>query len=178
VDGHDIRGEFVHHPTENPSRIISQVTLLGLGLDRIIRRRPGEVEDGVPHVHQRLVESPLLDTLGPALAGVVPVGGRKDPVAFDSPDSPSPQLLPVLGNVQDLLHENVDVDENPVAFEVLDDILFVLGAIVFLSLVRIETQFLQDGRPKGNRSRIREGASGIAFALWRLQHELCRRSKG
>ena len=103
------------------------------------------VEDSVSHVYQWLVEFALLDLLGSATTGVVPVGGQKGTVALDSFDGWPPQFLPVLGGMQDVLHKNVDVGENPIAFGVPDDVLVVLGAVAFLSLIRIELEPLQDG---------------------------------
>lgn len=57
---------------------------------------------------------------------------------LDFLDSSSPQLPPAFGNMQNVLHENIYTNENPVAFELL--ILCVLGAIEFRNLVRIVAQ--------------------------------------
>ena len=103
-------------------------------------------------MHQRLVEGVLLNTLGSALAGVVPDGLRKVTVALNLPDGPSPQLLPVFGYVQDVLHEDVYVDKDPVAFEILGDVTFVLVAIVLCGLVSVDFHLPQDGRPNGHWS--------------------------
>ena len=144
-DGHEIWREIVYHPTENLLRVVGEVTLRTSGLDNDILQRLGKVEDSVSHAYQWLVEFALLDLLGSAATGVVPVGGQKGTVALDSFDGWPPQFLPVLGGMQDVLHKNVDVGENPIAFGVSDDVLVVLGAVAFLSLIRIELEPLQDG---------------------------------
>ena len=96
---------------------------------------------------------------------------------LDFVGSRPPQLLPVLGNMQDALHENLDVDENSVAFEVLDNILFVPDNIVFSIFVHIRLELPQDGRLKGKWSWTRDGASCIGLALRGLQPRLDGRKK-
>ena len=84
--------------------------------------------------------------------GVVQVGHQKFRVALDSVDDWSPQLLPAVGDVQDVLHENLYVDKDPVGLEILGDILFVLSTVVLLGFIHIRAQLLQDGHPFGEWS--------------------------
>ena len=140
--------ELVHDPQKNPLGVIPEVMLTNPRSYAALERQIATSENCVRHVHQRSVE-PLLGTLGVALAVVVQVGRRKVRMALYSPNGWSPLLLPVLGNPQDVLHEYLYVDENPVGLEILSDILFVLGAIVFLSFVGIGAQLLQDCCPLG-----------------------------
>jgi hypothetical protein len=141
--------------------VIPVVTLRSFGFDRVVRRQlDRKVDNDVGRVHQGLVEPLLLGARGFTLMGVVGVGDQKFLVALDLPDSLSPQLLPIFRNVQtyqqDAFHENIDVDKDPVAFEVLSNVL-VFDAIVFWSFVRL----LQDGRPteSGVESRAERVAS-------------------
>jgi len=60
--------------------------------------------------------------------------------------------VPVIGDVQVVLHENLYVNEDPVGLEILGDVLFVLSAVVLLGFVRIGAQLLQDGHPFGKWS--------------------------
>ena len=139
VDGDDIWREIIHDPQTNPFGVIPEVTQIGPRLDTIFLRRLGTAENGVRHIHQRFVE-PLLNALGLALMGVVQIGERKGRIPPDFPDGLSPQLPPVFGNMQDVLHEDFYVDKNPVALEILSNVLFVLGTVVFWNLVLIGDQ--------------------------------------
>ena len=66
--------------------------------------------------------------------GVLQVRDHEALGMLDLPDGVSPLSLPVFADMQDVLHEDVYVDEDPVALKVLDDILFVLGAVEFFGL--------------------------------------------
>ena len=74
--------------------------------------------------------------------------------------------------MQDVLHEDVYVDENPVALKVLDNVFFVLGAFALSRFIRGVSQLMLDGRPVGHWSQIWDRLSGITFALWSLWDEL------
>jgi len=73
----------------------------------------------------------LPDALGPTPAGVLPEGYRKDRIPLDSPDGPCPKFLPVFGDVQDVLHEDVYIDEHPTVLKVPGDVIFIIVIIVF-----------------------------------------------
>ena len=143
MDRYNVGREIVNHPTEDPSGIIPQVTLRGPGLGRLARQLLGrKVQNGVGHVHQRLVEPRLRTVLDIALTGVLEVRVQELLLALDSPDGSSSLSLPVFGDMQDMLHEDIDVNEDPVALEVLDDILFILGAVELFRLLRGAYQLL------------------------------------
>jgi hypothetical protein len=170
VDGHNVRYEmaFVQQPAENLLRVIPDVTLGGPRLGMLRRGLRGETENGIPHRYQRFVERLFDNTGGVAMAAVEVVVGRKFHIGLDFFDHRSPSGLPVVGDVQDVLHENLYVDENTMTLEVLEDELLVICAIVFSNQVRVGFQLLSGGCPSGEWCNVWYRASGAALPLWRL----------
>ena len=162
MDGDNIRGEIIDDPAREPFGVIHEVPLRGLRFDGLLR--PGEVENLVCHVHQRVVEVALGGAGGVTQMGVFDESVMKGTIDLDPGDRISPRFPPVIGNVQDVFHENVDIDENPVAFKILNDILLVLVAGAFLRLVGVGSQLLHDGRPAGEWGLTSDQASGIGLA--------------
>ena len=146
---YNIWGEILHQPMENLLRAVGGIADTSPGLDWVIRQHLGELDDGVHHVHQEFVGLPVAAP-GSTLTGEVPVSSQKYGVTLDLPDGLGPRRLPIFGDVEDVLHENVYANENPVVFEAFSDIPFVPGIVIFWGLVRIGLQLLYDGRPDGN----------------------------
>ena len=149
VDRYDVWREIVHHPTENLLRVVPEVPLRSLRFDQVVIRRPRNSEDRISHVHQWLVEPGLPSAHLFALACVQRAGFRKTFVELDLFNNWPPQLLPVFRDVQNGLHEDIYVDEDPMALEVLGDILFVLDRPVFLRFIGVGFQPRQDRRSAG-----------------------------
>ena len=113
VEQNQIRREapFVHHPTFDVVGIVDVVILVLFRRDAIELGSSHYGKDGVRHTRQRWVElglqSPVITTQ-PAVAIVVllEVGVR-----FDRGESRTPFGLPVDGDVEDVLDEDLVVDE-------------------------------------------------------------------
>ena len=137
VDCGDIRGEmgFVEDPTKKLFWVVPDVALGGLRFCRL--RMFGEFEDGVHHFHQELVKALLRDTAVVALITIFPPAMIKVVVSLDLQDCRLPFGLPVVGDVQDVLHEVLDADKNAVVYEILSDRLDVVGTVVFPSAIRL-----------------------------------------
>ena len=70
---------------------------------------------------------------------------------FDFRDSRFPSSLPIVGYVQDVLHEILHVDKNPVMLEVVENKPLVIIAAVFSVTISVEFLLLSDSCPSGER---------------------------
>ena len=97
-------------------------------------------------------------------------------VRFDRFDSRFPFGVPVVGDVQDILHEDLEVNKNS-TLEIFANIVVIVASAVPVDSVRVAFLFPPDGRPKGDGGDVWHRASDLMLALWRLDIELDRRRK-
>jgi hypothetical protein len=102
------------------------------------------VENSVCCIHQGLVEWPLRLTVFLAMVAVRFVVVHKFLVGFDRVNSRSPSGLPVVGDMQDSLHEDLKVNENS-ALHIFEDVVLEIVALVSIDSVRIAVLPLPDG---------------------------------
>ena len=86
-------------------------------------------------------------------------------------DSRSPSGLPVIGDVEDMGHEDFEVNKNPAPEILAPDVVLVILAIVFIDPVRIVLLPLSDGRPTGEWGQIYNG--GRAASALQSQSSRC-----
>lgn len=95
-------------------------------------------------------------------------------VRFDRFDSRFPSGVPVVGGVQDILHEDLEVNKHS-ALQILTNVVVVVASAVPVDSARVAILLPQGGRPKGDGSGawIKAG-----FVLWCLGVRLDRRRRG
>src|ERR1700753_179821 len=109
MDSHDVRREPSNHSTGHPFRIVPKVAYRCPWYDGPPSRRLGAVENRIRHLHQRLVILHLqCATLTHAF--VFLESGAERRVLLDLLDGGFPVLLPLARNMQDTLHEDINVD--------------------------------------------------------------------
>ena len=74
-------------------------------------------------------------------------------VGFCRLDSRSPSGLPVVGDVEDMLHKHLEVDEDSAA-EIFANVIFVILASVFIDPIRLGTPDARE-RPREPRVGLR-----------------------
>ena len=142
--------------------------------DMIALRDPGVVdelglsqnfENPVCDFHQRLVENFLVRAMLVAKPTVLCVIPGEFLVLFHSFDLTSPSFLPVIGDVEDGLHEDLEIDKNP-ATEIFADVSVVFIALVPIDSVRIAFLSHASARSEAAGRKAWHTRSDIGVAFW------------
>lgn len=172
VEGDDIGREmaFVECPVLESFGVVYDVPLRGSrqdGLGELLRGLADDVENGTDRLNQGFVEGFLLATRSVALLAVTFVMEVKNTAPLNFLDRRSPFVLPIVRDVQNMLHEIIYAHENPMTLKILNYKLLVVVAIIFCNAACIELLILSNGRPFGDRRGVWNGVCGAAgIMIW------------
>ena len=155
---------LVKNPTPKHLRTADMIALRDPGVvDELGLRQ--NFENPVCDFHQRLVENFLVRAMLVAKLTVLCVIPGEFLVLFHSFDLTSPIFLPVIGDVEDGLHEDLEIDENP-ATEIFADVGVVFIALVPIDSVHIAFLSHASARSEAAGRKAWHTRSDIEVALW------------